>query len=165
MSKQLLQGCRLVLAILLCGGMLAMNSDRPAWAAAKKSESVVKASASAGKPDADGKVVVTVTLAIEKPWHTYANPVPKDFPGMPTTVTVDGKTKPEDVKIDYPAGKAVKDNIVGDYSVYEDKTEIKVTVKRAKGESGPVSLSVQVQACSDKTKQCLVPSTLKVTAP
>lgn len=163
MTAQWLQRGRFVLAVVLLGGMVAFHSDRPLHAAAKKSESVVKATASAAKPDADGKVVVTVTLAIEKPWHTYANPVPKDFPGLPTTVSVEGKTKPDDVKVEYPAGKLVKDTTVGDYNVYEDKTEIKVTVRRSKGETGPINVNVQVQACSDK--QCLLPSTLKVTVP
>lgn len=163
MTRPQLRTRRLVLALVLLASMIAIRSDRSAWAAAKKSESVVKASASAGKPDADGKIVVTITLAIDKPWHTYANPVPKEFPGLPTVISVEGKTKPEDVKVDYPAGKVIKDSVIGDYNVYEDKTEIKVTVRRAKGESGPLGLTVQVQACSDK--QCLLPSTLKVTVP
>lgn len=162
MTAQCLQAARFGLALLLFTGLLAMPCDREAWAAAKKSESVVKAAATAGKVEADGKQVVTVTLSIDKPWHTYANPVPKDFPGLPTAVSVE-KVKPDDVKVDYPAGKTIKDNTVGDYNVYEDKTEIKVTVRRAKGDSGPLNVSVQVQACSDK--QCLLPSTLKVTVP
>lgn len=162
MTREQLRSGRLVLAMVLFVSMMALRSDH-VWGAAKKSESVVKASAAAAKPDADGKVVVTITLAIEKPWHTYANPVPKEFPGLPTVVTVEGKIKPEDVKVEYPTGKVIKDNTVGDYNVYEDKTEIKVTVRRAKGESGPLGVNVQVQACSDK--QCLLPSTLKVTVP
>lgn len=163
MTAQWLQQGRFVLAVVLVGGMVAIHSDHPLHAAAKKSESVVKATASAAKPDADGKVVVTVMLTIDKTWHTYANPVPKDFPGLPTTITVEGKIKPEDVKVEYPAGKVIKDTTVGDYNVYEDKTEIKVTVRRPKGDSGPLNLNVQVQACSDK--QCLLPSTLKLTVP
>ena len=154
---------RVVLAMVLCGGLVALASDRHALAAAKKSESVVKATASAGKPDADGNLVVTVTLAIDKTWHVYANPVPKDFPGLPTIVTVEAKAKPEDVKVEYPAGKVIKDATVGDYNVYEDKADIKLTLRRAKGDASPLNVSIQVQACSDK--QCLLPSTLKVTVP
>ncbi len=43
--------------------------------AEKTSADVVKATATADKPDADGKQTVTITLNIEKPWHLYANPV------------------------------------------------------------------------------------------
>lgn len=128
---------------------------------AKKSESVVRAKVSAGKADADGKQVLTVTLIMDKDWHTYANPVPKDFPGEPTVVLV-SKLKPEDVSIEYPKGRIVKDLTVGDYFVYDDTVDIKITVKRPK-DAGALELQVKVQACSDK--QCLLPSTLKLNVP
>jgi DsbC/DsbD-like thiol-disulfide interchange protein len=128
---------------------------------AKKSESVVRAKVSAGKPDAEGKQVLTVTLIMDKDWHTYANPVPKDFPGEPTVVLV-SKLKPEDVSIEYPKGRMVKDSTVGDYFVYDDTVDIKVTVKRPK-DAGALELQVKVQACSDK--QCLLPSALKLNVP
>jgi DsbC/DsbD-like thiol-disulfide interchange protein len=148
--------------MLLAAGVSAVVAapDAPAQGA-KKSDSVVKAAATADKPDAQGRQTVTVTLMIEKPWHVYANKLPSDdFPGLPTVVTIDGKPKPEEVKVDYPTGKVVKDKTLGDYHVYEDRVEIKAQVRRNKGDTGPLTVSVQVQACSDK--QCLLHSTLKV---
>lgn len=149
--------------VLLLAGLLTLAglSALALAQGAKKSESVVRAKVAAGKPDADGKQVLTVTLIMDKDWHTYANPVPKEFPGEPTMIVV-SKAKPEDVTVDYPKGRLVKDTTVGDYFVYDDTVDIKVTVKRGK-DTGPLELQLKVQACSDK--QCLLPSTLKLNVP
>lgn len=128
---------------------------------AKKSDAVIKIKAAATAPGADGKQVVTVTLDIDKPWHLYANPVPADFPGIPTTVTV-SKVKPEDVKVEYPAGKLVKDAVVGDYKVYEGTVVLRATVQRDKTDQGPLELRIRLQACTDQ--QCLLPATVTLTA-
>jgi uncharacterized protein YyaL (SSP411 family) len=129
----------------------------------KKSDSVVKIEAKAEKGDAEGQQLVTVTIAIDKSWHLYANPVPADFPGIPASVAVEGKVKPEIVKIDYPEGKLVKDPLLGNYRVYEDQVKIKATVKRAKADAQPLELVVKVQACNEK--QCLLPASIKVKVP
>lgn len=135
-----------------------------AFGQGKKSDSVVKVTATATKPDDDGKQVVTVTLAHDSGWHTYANPVgQEDLANAQTVITVSAKTKPEDVKVEYPAGKLVKDKVVGDYKVYEEKTTIKAVIKRAKGDTSPLEVSVKFQACTEK--QCLVPATVKLTVP
>jgi DsbC/DsbD-like thiol-disulfide interchange protein len=136
-------------------------SEALAHQGAKKSDSVVKATASAAKPDASGRQTITVTLTIDKSWHTYANKLPEEFPGLPTAVTVEGKMKPEDVKVEYPTGKVVKDKMLGDYHVYEGTQKITVLVRRAKGDTGRLLVDVKVQACSDK--QCLLPSVIKLT--
>jgi hypothetical protein len=129
----------------------------------KTSESVVKVTAKADKPDADGKQVVTITMGIDKDWHTYANPVGlEDLQDSQTVVEFGGKTKPASVKIDYPKGKVQKDEVVGNYSIYEGKIEIKATVQRAKGDRGPLEVKVKFQACSDVTKTCLVPATVSL---
>ena len=52
--------------------------------------------------------------------------------------------------------------VVGDYSIYEGKVEIKATVQRAKGDIGPLEVKVKFQACSDVSKTCLVPATVKL---
>jgi DsbC/DsbD-like thiol-disulfide interchange protein len=150
-----------VSAVLLAALVLAFA---PAEAAAqgKKSDSVVKVSAKATKPDSDGKQVVTITLDIDKPWHVYANPVNNDMlksvqTAVKFTSKVDG-----DVKFDYPAGKVVNDKTVGDYKTYEGKVEIKATVRRAKDETGPLKLTVKIQACDNE--KCLLPATVKLTA-
>ena len=130
----------------------------------KKSDSVVKATATADKPDAEGKQVVTINIAMEGKWHIYANPSDNDMlVAAQTTVSVSAKEKPEEVKVDYPPGKVIKDKTVGDYKVYEDKVTIKATVKRAKGDASPLEVSIKLMACDEKT--CLLPATVKLTVP
>lgn len=155
-----------LMALVVPACLLVLETLRPAAAAqgGTKSESKVKASATADKAGADGKQVVTITLAIDKGWHAYANPVDlQDLTDAQTTVTVTGKGKPEVVKIDYPAGKLKKDAVVGDYKVYEDRVEIKATVRRANGDTNPLDVAVKLQVCSERT--CLQPSTVKLTVP
>jgi uncharacterized protein YyaL (SSP411 family) len=131
---------------------------------ARKSDKLVKITAAARpeKPGSDGVQTVTVTLAIDKDWHLGANPAGET--GVPTTVTVTAKAKPESVKIDYPAGKLVKDPI-GDYRIYEGTVAIKAVVRRAAGDTSPLELSVKFAACSDKDMTCLPPATVKVAVP
>src|SRR5438045_9764709 len=134
MSKSVVIG-RSVLAAAAVLGLL-WSADARAQKGAKKTDSVVKATAKADKPDAGGKQVITVTLKIEPSWHTYANKLPEDFPGLPTAVSVEAKTKPESVKVDYPPGKAVRDKTLKlDYHVYEEKADIKVVGQRSKGDT------------------------------
>jgi len=105
-----------------------------------------------------------VTLTIDNGWHVYANPVGNaDLDSAQTTVTVGGKVKPKGVAVDYPKGQVVKDMLVGDYNVYEKTVEIKATVERAAGDTGPLEVTVKLQACNDKT--CLLPATVKLTVP
>src|SRR5262249_38283190 len=131
---------------------------------AKKSNDVVKAVAEATRPDAEGNQTVTLTLTIEKPYHLYANPVGNDsLDDAATVVTIEAKDKPQIVKIEYPAGKVKKDAALGDYKIYEDKVTIKAQVRRAQGDTSPLAVSIKLQACDDHT--CLVPGTVKVTAP
>ena len=78
---------------------------------------------------------------------------------LATTITADPAAKVEDLKVAYPEGKLIKDALVGDYRVYDGKTDIKVTLRRPKGTS-PIELNLRVQACSDK--QCLLPATIKL---
>lgn len=129
----------------------------------KKSDSEVKVSAKAGKIDDTGKQMVTVTLAINKGWHVYANPVGNaDLRSSQTVVTVTGKEKLEQAKVDYPEGKIINDKLVGNYRTYEGQVDIKATVQRAKGDTGPLEVSVRFMACHDKGI-CLLPATVKLT--
>ena len=133
------------------------------FAAPPTSDGVVKATAVAAKPGTDGKQVVTLTLAIDKGWHLYANPVGvEDLAAVQTTVSVKAKGALDGVKIDYPAGKKVKDSVIGEYRVYEDKATITVSVNRAQGDDSPLELTVKIQACNDDT--CRLPAEVKVTA-
>jgi len=135
-----------------------------AQAQIKKSDSVVKVTAKADKPDADGKQTVTLTLDIEKPWHLYANPVEnEELTNAQTVVSLSAKVKLEDVKIDYPAGKVIVDARTGNYKVYGGTVVIKARVKRAKGDTSALDASIKLQACDDK--RCLLPATVKISVP
>jgi DsbC/DsbD-like thiol-disulfide interchange protein len=159
MNRTIMRPLAFAVAVLITG--LALTAGRAA--APLKSDSVVKATAVAGKPDADGKQTVTLTLAIDKGWHLYANPVgQEDLASVQTTVKVKAKDALENVKVDYPAGKKIKDTVIGDYVVYEDAATIKISVNRAKGDDSPLELTVKLQACSDST--CLQPGEVKLTA-
>jgi thiol:disulfide interchange protein len=130
---------------------------------AQKSESVVKTDVKASKPDDDGNQMVTITLEItDKRYHLYANPVGNDMlKTAQTTVRFTSKLE-GDAKVDYPAGKLVKDETVGDYKTYEGTVTIKAKVRRVKGDTSPLALSITFQACDEKT--CLLRSTVKLTA-
>lgn len=154
---------RILAAAALFPTLLVLNGSTAAQKGGKTSEAVVKVTAKADKPDDAGKQVVTITLTMDRDWHTYANPVGlEDLEGAQTVVEITSKNKPERVKLAYPKGKLHKDEVVGDYSVYEGKVEIKATVQRAKGDSGPLEVKVKFQACSDVAKTCLVPATVKL---
>ena len=153
---------QIALAALSAGLVLSAGS---APAAPPTSESVVKATAVAGQTGPDGKQVVTLTLAVDKGWHLYANPVGWDGAGNPTVVTVKAKGELADVKVDYPRGKEATTDDNGKkvhYYIYEDKATIPITVTRAKGDDSPLELTVAIQACNENS--CLVPKKLKVTA-
>ncbi len=153
------QTCRRAAGILVLAG-LAFTTQ---LAGAAKSDEKIKVTATADKPSADGKQVVTINLDVEKGWHAYANPISdKDFPGVPTTVTISASQKPEKVTVDYPKGKATTDPLTKDtYFTYEGKAVIKATVQRAKGDTSPLQVSVKVQACN--ANSCLQPATVKLT--
>jgi uncharacterized protein YyaL (SSP411 family) len=137
---------------------------QPGPGAAKRSDSVVKVSASAGRIGTDGRQTVRVLLATEKGWHVYANPVGNpDLESVATAVSISSKVKPKAVKVTYPKGKIVNDPLVGNYSVYEGKVELEAIVERVGGDSGPLEVTVKFQACNEKT--CLLRSTVTLTVP
>ncbi len=148
---------------LLVVSFLQAAPPSPAGAGPKRSDAVVQATAVAEKP-ANGKQIIKVTLAIDKDWHLYANPVGNDgLDAAQTRLTVSATAKPKSVKVDYPKGKLVVDPLVGNYRVYEGKIDITATVERAPGDSGPLEITVQLQACNEKT--CLLPATVKLKVP
>lgn len=133
-------------------------------AQAKRSDSVVKVTVMASKPDDQGKQVATLVLDIEKGWHLYANPVGlKDLESVQTTVKVSEPDRAEVLRIEYPSGKLQKDAVVGNYRIYEERVTIKAQLQRQKGDASPVELNVKLQACSDRS--CLLPATVKVSVP
>src|SRR6185369_34341 len=114
---------------------------------ARKSDAVVKVSATAEKPDAAGKQVVTVTLAIDDGWYTYGNPVGnKDMESSETTIEVSGKGKPKVLKVEYPKGTTKKDRLLDmdiEYLIYEGKVTIKATVQRGADDTEPLEVTAK----------------------
>jgi DsbC/DsbD-like thiol-disulfide interchange protein len=142
----------------------ASGSGAPTQSGGKKSDSVVKTTAEASRPDSQGQQILTVTMAIEPGWHIYANPVGSDdLESVQTTVGIGAKTKLEAVKVQYPEGKQIEDKVVGKYKVYEDKVEIKAIVKRKAGDDTALEVTAKFQACTDK--MCLLPATVKMKVP
>lgn len=129
-----------------------------------KSDSKVKATAVAGKLDATGKQVITLTLDIEKGWHLYANPVGnEDFAGNKTEVVVKGAVNPDATKVAYPKGDPYK-QAGQSFMIYEHQIRIPILVQRT--EKGSVDLFIRVNACSEGDNGvCLPGGTVKVQVP
>jgi DsbC/DsbD-like thiol-disulfide interchange protein len=146
--------CDLLLAgVLAATGVLI--ADGIALGQEKKSDS--KVTATAEKPDGEGKQIITITIDVDKGWHAYANPVKHDdLVDAQTDVKITGKKALDSVQIDYPPGKLVTDKTFGNYQAYEGKVTIKATVKRAKGDTDPIQVTVKYQECNGNT--CRMPA-------
>src|ERR1022692_664337 len=95
---------RYFLSLMVVAG-LALTWAADLDAGGGKSDSKVKASVTATKPDADGKQTVTITLEIEKGFYLYANPVNNEFlESAELKVKIVAK-EPAKVKMAYPPGK------------------------------------------------------------
>jgi DsbC/DsbD-like thiol-disulfide interchange protein len=132
--------------------------------AGEKSESKIKATASASKLGADGKQTVTITLDIEKGWYIYANPMKANtdaFDGNETRVAVKGKEK-INASVKYPAGTPKKDGKY-EYNIYEGRIVIQAELQRAAGDTGPLQISIDVNTC--KKNVCLLPGTVTLKVP
>jgi uncharacterized protein len=123
-----------------------------------KSGSVVKVTAKL-EHAAPGKDVVVVKFDVQKPWHIYANPVGnEDFASSQTSIKVLAKVPPK-VSVDYPAGKEYV--LMGEkLKIYEGSFEIRATVEREAGATGPMEAVVRISACDDKS--CLLPDVIKI---
>jgi DsbC/DsbD-like thiol-disulfide interchange protein len=124
----------------------------------------VKATAKATQPDAAGKQTITLTLDIENGWHLYANPTDNDVvESNKTIVELKSAAKPQSFTVKYPKGTERTD--FGEkFKSYEGKVTIQAEVQRAAGDTGPLQLIVQVNACTNGPPgKCLTPG--KVTVP
>src|ERR1700722_2432600 len=118
MTKPQLFGSLLVGLVVAALAFLGISA---AHAGGRKSDSQMKAAATATKLDATGKQVVTITIDINKGWHIYANPVDHEFlANGQTKVTIGAKVKPVAVDVKYPAGKTIIDG-KEKYNVYEGR--------------------------------------------
>lgn len=161
MLRQNLGRTTLALLALAVVATAALHGD----AAGDKKRTETKVSIKADKPGDDGKQTITVILDVNAGWYAYANPVGnEDLESTATVIKVSAKDKGTAVKVAYPTGKVKKDNLVGNYNVYEGKTEIPVMVQRAKGDTGPLEVSVRYMTCSPKGV-CLPFETVKFTVP
>src|SRR5947208_44785 len=90
----------IVVGLIVVGAAHCLRAE-----AGGKSETKVKATATATKLDKNGMQKVTITLDIDKSWYVYANPVgDKDFADNRTTISFKANGKVvADVK--YPVGK------------------------------------------------------------
>ena len=131
--------------------------------AGDKSDTKVKVTAKASKLGDDGKQKVTVTIAVDKNWYIYANPVKsEDFEDNATRITfLKGKEKLK-AAVDYPAGTQKTLGKIR-FNIYEGTVTIDAVVQRAKGDTGPLTLAVEVNSCSGNT--CLAPGTVRVMVP
>jgi hypothetical protein len=124
----------------------------------------IKVSAKADKVGPDGKQVVTVTLAMDKKWWTFANPVGlEDLSYHQTIVTVKGRDKLRSVRVDYPVGELVKNEIVGDYRIYRGKVVIRAHVRRAEGDTGPLEVTAVFNPRTNTL--CMPPVRVKLSVP
>jgi DsbC/DsbD-like thiol-disulfide interchange protein len=140
-------------SLVLSGVALVFGGTADAKAGDKKVPSQVKLTATAAKPDADGRQVITITMNINKDWHAYANPVQcEDLEAVQTTVKIASANKIQ-VKISYPEGKRNGNGKLTHY-IYEGKVEIQAIVTRAPGDTGALEVSVKYVTCNDVTKQC-----------
>lgn len=139
------------------------KKDTPSAAEPLRSDGVVKMTASAGKIE-NGKQTIEVKLAIDAPWHIYANPTGSDATlASATQLSFRIGGKPVAAEIDYPQGDLVKNNEVGDYRIYEKEVTLKAVVKRADNGEAPLEVSVKVVACTKGDKgRCLAPGTIKL---
>ena len=164
MNSKTTGGARMVAlaGISVALGALALALPSSAVVAGgKKDESQVKFSASATKPDKDGRQKVTITMDINSGYYAYANPVNnEDLEPAQTVVKIAGAKKLEEVKVDYPQGKK---KLTGDlsYNTYEGKVEITANVKRAAGDTEPLDVTVKFSVCNVKGF-CLPPEQVKL---
>lgn len=107
---------------------------------------------------------VVITLSVEPGYHLYANPVVNpDLTSVQTSIGIKSEGKSIPTKVEYPAGKLVKDDVVGDYSTYEGTVKIKLRVAVPRNQTSPLEVVVKYQACSKKS--CLAPAVATLQLP
>src|SRR5262245_3885259 len=96
-------------ALVIAGLVMLAVATRPVDAGGKSDEEV-KLTATAGKIDGSGKQTITLTAVINKDWHIYANPVGNDdLEAAATIIKVVAKAKPQEIRVNYPAGTQAND--------------------------------------------------------
>ncbi len=98
---------------------------------------------------------LTVTLAIEPPYHLNANPASMSNL-IPTRLFVDKEDV--EIEVDYPEPKVARFAFADEpIAVYEGEVTLKV---RVRGDAAGAALMLEYQACDDAA--CLAPQTVRV---
>lgn len=165
MQRQFLKNCRRgMVAVAFIGAALVatistgnlVGQDKEVQDSTSKVKIVLKAS----KVGADGKQMLQFELKVDKGWYIYANPVGLDLlDSNATKVVVKSTPKLKSLKVEYPEGKLVMDNVVGNYMIYQGDVKIKAYVQRAEV-SSPLEVTLRVNSCN-KSGICLPPGAKK----
>jgi DsbC/DsbD-like thiol-disulfide interchange protein len=124
----------------------------------------VAVTASASAPDRDWVQIVNVTLTIDPGWEIYANPPgQEDLIPLQTTTAVRATEKVTPVTIDYPRGKLTDSGLLGKIAFYQDKVQIRMTVRRTSFDSSPLIVTVSFYPTDGKT--CGVLESINVRIP
>ncbi len=148
-----------VLAVYVClPGPPRASSAQFTEAARKYVANRVQVSAEAGKIDNAGRQAISLSLQIEKGWHLLANPsgLP-DLERYETRVTVEGKGVSA-VKVVYPRGIEVEDEVLGKWKKYEGKVGIRIELQRDGRAGEPVEIRVRHWP-QETSKFCGIPVT------
>ena len=150
--------------LFLSGLLISLQIACAVNAQGADSSKVVKVEiAKAPSTTAEEKFVV-ITFSVEPGYHIYANPVVNpDLASVQTSVGIKSEGKSVIAKVEYPAGKLVKDDVVGDYSTYEGTVKIKLRVAVPRNQTAPLEVVVKYQACSKKS--CLSPAVATLQLP
>ncbi len=140
------------------GGVASGGSEPTTPANPKDSAEVVTVRVKSA-PAGEGKQSISITLAVAKPWHIYANtPGGKGLDGSATQIEVLVAGKKTDAKLVFPEGKAATDPTAGDYRIYEGSVTVTGTIPHA-ADAGPILVRVKIVACREG--KCLLPATIK----
>jgi hypothetical protein len=118
------------------------------------SDSVVKIQAKASPVDEKGFQKIRITLKIADGWRVFANPAGDELKAGELKIKVTSKKRLDKVQLQYPPGKKQKDPLIGTWMSYQGEVTIKGTVRRAKGDTGPLEVRVDYQSSNDKSCIC-----------
>jgi len=125
----------------------------PQWSSAQsdrgKTAGHVRVAIGGGPIDRAGRQKVSVILQIEKGYHLIGRNVTKDLEPARLRLEFLQNGKAVQANIGYPFGKKVKDEILGDYTIYQDEVMIIAEVRRAPGETGQLEAVIRMQGYPD----------------
>jgi hypothetical protein len=125
----------------------------PQWSSARsdrgKTAGHVQVAIGGGPIDRAGRQKVSVILQIEKGYHLIGRNVTKDLEPARLRIEFSQNGKAVQASSGYPFGKKVKDEILGDYTIYQGEVMIIAEVRRAPGETGPLEAVIRMQGYPD----------------